>query len=308
MAHLHQFMLKPSVIILVLLPFTVFAQSEDYLPLTKAEIGKHFKLQYIGQLHSEHLSGSLPVGLYGATISRTGDEDLVFSGEDKNHKKWSFQISGKSAAFAYDLYIADLDRNGYKDIILAFPTGGNGLAPLTHILTLMFDSAGRPIPFEADGYSEHNETGIPDLVDMDNDGKAELIYMNFDEGYWITSIYKAANGRWERVTGHFGRRNYPLYTRFTFRPNHKPIAPKVGRHPYTSDLSNLLPKLRGHLLSYEVPEQGDPTLWLSTESGKRALCKPNAWYDSFAVLVEDQAGRRIATISATKQYPAPLEK
>jgi hypothetical protein len=31
------------------------------------------------------------------------------------------------------------------------------------------------------------------------------------------------------------------------------------------------------------------------------MCKPAAWFDSFAVLIDDQAGRRIATISANKQ-------
>jgi len=301
MARLHHFILKPIVVLLVVLPFAVFAQSQDYVPLTKAEIGKPFRLRYVGLLHSEHLISSLPVGPYGATISRSGDETLVVSGDDKSHKKWSFQIEGKSPAFPYDLYVADLDRNGYKDVVLAFPTGGNGLAPLTHIITVMFDQSGRPIPFEADGYSEHNESGIPDLVDMDNDGKAELIYMNFDDGYWITSIYKAANGRWERIKGRFGRHNYPLYTRFTFRPNHKPVIPKSNRHPYTPDLSNLLPKLKGSLLSSDVPQQGDPTLWIRTKEGKRTVCKPNAWFGSFAVLVDDQNGRRIGTISANRQ-------
>ena len=58
---------------------------------------------------------------------------------------------------------------------------------------------GRPVPFEADGYFQEDGRGIYDLVDLDGDRRAELVYMNFDDGYWVTNLYEAEAGRWRRV-------------------------------------------------------------------------------------------------------------
>ncbi|HKC85713.1 MAG TPA: hypothetical protein VKG02_07060, partial [Blastocatellia bacterium] len=79
-----------------------------------------------------------------------------------------------------------MDSNGIRDLVVIYPTGGNGLAPTSHFFSLTFDELGRPVPFKADGYFQESNKGITDLVDLDRDGRAELIYMNFDDGYWIT--------------------------------------------------------------------------------------------------------------------------
>jgi hypothetical protein len=278
------------------------AQSEDYSPLSEAETSKLFKLEYRGRLDLDHLIDRVPIGPSGASIQVTGDQDLVFAGQDKRQRRWTFEIAGKGVpGFHYDLYTADLDHNGYMDAVLIFPTGGNGLAPTTHIITLMFDSLGRPVSFQADGYFDNDEAGISGLVDMDGDGRAELIYMNFDNGYWITHLYKARNARWERIKGRFGMHTYPLFTRFTFHPNHKPVTPRPGRHPYGPDLSDMSPKLHGRLLSYQWPDGGpssDPTLMVETAQGKKITCKLAYWYSSAAVLVDDENGRRIVSLGA----------
>lgn len=68
------------------------------------------------------------------------------------------------------------------------PTCGTGLSLAFRLAAITFGGQGRPLLFEADGYFEPKVDGIDFLFDMDKDGKAELVYMNFDGDYWITNI------------------------------------------------------------------------------------------------------------------------
>jgi hypothetical protein len=114
-------------------------------------------------------------------------------------------LNDYALAYAFRFYSADLDRNGICDLVMIYPTGGNGLAPTSHFFSLTFDEQGRPVPFKADGYFEESAKGITDLVDLNIDGRAELIYMNFDDGYWITNLYEVRAARWRRVRGSYGQ-------------------------------------------------------------------------------------------------------
>jgi hypothetical protein len=60
--------------------------------------------------------------------------------------------------------------------------------------------------------------------------------MVFDDGYWVTNLYRVRDARWNRVDGRFAGLNFPAYTRFTRRPNHRPVRPAPGRHPRAPDL------------------------------------------------------------------------
>jgi hypothetical protein len=242
------------------------------------------------------LPENLNIGPSGAIIRHRADDDLIISGRDKGGKDWRVLLGEMASTYACRFYISDLDRNRIRDVILICPTGGNGLAPTNHMLTLTFDDQGRPIPFEADGYFEEDLDRIIDLVDLDNDGKAELIYMNFDDGYWITNLYEINNARWQRITGHHGKRSYPLFTRFTYRANSKPTRPKRGRNPFAPDLSNAVPKYRGHILSYQwanLAQSEDIGLTVSDTRGRKILCSPVSWYGSFGFIKDSEQGRTI---------------
>jgi hypothetical protein len=197
-----------------------------------------------------------------------------------------------------------LDRNGIRDLVLIYPTGGNGLAPTSHFFSLTYDELGRPVPFKADGYFQESNQGITDLVDLDRDGRAELIYMNFDDGYWITSLYEVSEARWRRVRGLHGRRSYPLYTRFTNRPNRKVVVPAPGRRPFAPDLSNKEPYFRGRLVSYQWADMNsseDIELVVETENGRKITSKPVSWYGSLTVVSDGAEGRTIVSISADEE-------
>lgn len=297
------------IVMLALLPVAASAFQDvnrDYLPLSAAETGKRFPVRYVGTttngrpLDSDEpkekpLPENLNIGPSGATFKYT-DDDTVVSGRDRRGREWQVFLGGP--VYPCRAYVADLDRNRIRDAVFVCPTGGNGLAPSRHIFTLTFDAAGRPVPFEADGYFDDGIDGLFDLVDTDGDGRAELIYMNYDDGYWITNLYEVSDARWQRITGRHGRRAYPLYTRFTNRPNRRAVRPRRGHNPSAPDLSNSVPKQRGVLRSYkwaDIKQSEDITLNVADGSGGEVPCSPVAWYGSFGFVVDSERGRTVVT-------------
>jgi hypothetical protein len=281
--------------------------NQEYLPLSKAETARRFPLRHLGMLinrppgyqpsgDEKLIPERLNIGPSGATVKHDGDENLIISGKDRNGRDWQFLAGALASSYGCRFYVADLDRNRIRDAVFVCPTGGNGLAPSRHIFTLTFDAAGRPVPFEADGYFDDRPEGVFDLVDTDGDGRAELIYMNYDDGYWITNLYEVSGARWQRIVGRHGRRAYPLYTRFTNRPNRRPATPRRGRNPSAPDLSNSTPKRRGFLRSYQwadIAQSEDIALTVSDGRGGEVVCSPVAWYGSFGFVVDSDSGRMI---------------
>ena len=160
---------------------------------------------------------------------------LVFTGRGKGGDEW--RVEARSAGPHYEAaYEGDLDRNGVRDLVFAIGTGGNGLAPPTRLVFLTFDRRGLPALFEATGFFDPRPDGVFDLVDLDGDRRAELVFMAFDDGYWVTNLYRVRDSRWSRVSGRFAGLRFPAYTRFTHRPNHRPMRPARGRNPVAPDL------------------------------------------------------------------------
>jgi hypothetical protein len=207
--------------------------------------------------------------------------------------------------FAAGLYSADLDHNGTVDLIYASYTGGNGLAPPMHVLTLLFDKTGRPVPSEMDGYFEIDGRGLKDLVDLDGDGRAELVRQAFDDGYWITSLYEARSAHWHRINGEHASRSFPIYTRFTNRANQVPTIPGPGRHPTEDDLSNDVTNRSGALAAVrwaDIQVSENPEVKLSDGT----VCTPVAWSSSMVAVVDGPDGRTAATLGASEEAHALL--
>lgn len=283
------------------------AALRDYLPLAGAQLGRPFAVQYLGAIsHSPVPQRRLDIGLSAATLAYTEEAELVLSGMDGAGRPWSVGMG--SACGSGEGYTADLDRNGQRDFVLVVPTCGNGLAPSSHFIAVTFESNGRPVRFEVEGYFDADRKGIFDLRDLNRDGRAELIYMNHDDGYWITNLYTATNARWRRIEGRFGALAFPLHTRFTNRPNRRAVRPAPGRHPFAPDLSNVEPHLRGRLLSYRwanVAQSEDIELNFETREGRLVKCQPVSWYASFTVVVDDVEARKIFTLSGGEERFQP---
>lgn len=313
--------LTPSLLLLLLCAWPCVAQNQDYLPLTSAEMGRRFPVKFIAETgggRPGHFgTGSdgaaapakMSVGPSGSTFEMDEDGKAIIKGRDKGGAAWRVRL-GNLSGYGSRLYTSDLDRDGVQDLVILSPTGGNGLAPTSHLSTLTFDEKGRPVPFEADGYFQEDARGIFDLFDIDRDGRAELLYMNFDDGYWITTLYEAEGGRWRHVTGAHGRRTYPLYTRFTNRPNRRPTVPRTGRKPFTPDLSNAAAALSGTLASYEwadVSQSEDVKLFVNAD-GRQVVCRPVAWFGSFGVVLDSDEGREVVTIYGNEEAAQELLK
>lgn len=285
------------------------AFNEDYLPLSEDERFQRFPQQH---LYSEAPCTPGPhevaeVGARGVRFEPPGEEGgVVLSGEDRQGRPFRVALGG--AALGCALYRADLDKNGTQDLVLHRPTGGNGLAPSAHVVAVLFDEAGRPMPWEADGYFEQDEHGVVDLLDLDEDGKAELVRQAHGEGWWLTSLYEAEAGHWRRVQGRHGERSWPLATRFTKRPNTR-VGKPPGRGPFEVDLSNGVPAaaqpVRLKALEFGAVERSeDPVLTL--EDGR--TCRPRAWSSSLAVVVDRAGGREAALLSAPQAARTLLQE
>jgi hypothetical protein len=299
-----------AVAILLACGFTVDVsalQMNDYIPLTKAELGKPFALQFIGVYDHKNSVTKIAIGPSGAEVDTQEEEDngaIVLSGKDKQGKNWTVNF-GSKAGFGGNLFTADLDKNGFRDFLMIFPTAGNGLAPSAHVLTLLFDAQGRPIPFEAEGYYDTEKKSLPELVDMNGNGRAELVFMNYDDGYWITNLYEASNGCWQRLKGQVGRRSFPLYTRFTHRPNHKAVTPAKGRKPFAPDLSNQKPLVSGRMVAFKWAKEGNETAQASTDGmffvvvnlrGESLSWVSDDWHGSAVLIVDKEEGRQVISL------------
>lgn len=293
---------------LALWPGFLISQIRNYLPLTPSELGPPYKLKRLGIVGSRSTELHTAAGPSGSTYKvRTGGKasgTLVLQGKDKSDRMWQVDLIPLwGCAGGSQVYEGDLDSNGIKDAVLLTATCGNGLAPRSHIVTVTFDKDGQPLPFEAEGYFESLPAGIDSLVDLNRDGKANLVFMNFDDGYWITNIYALNDARWKRVTGRFGPRSFPLYTRFTGVANSKAVIPPPNRHPTAPDLSNMTPAASGTLTRWRWVSSGpaspyfDLQLSLLSPTGKPILCTTNYWYDSARLVLNDPAGRTVRRLS-----------
>lgn len=327
MNHTTSYLLKLG--LFLLLPLSGFAQelTDSYLPLSKAETARRFPLKYEGtfishgelDLNEKPKPSLLPervkIGVSGAQLIKQTtetDDELTILGKDKSGKDWSIRLGGTTVGHGFRFFTADLDKNGITDGVLLAYTLGNGLAPTTHITTLTFDETGRPILFEIEGYFHAVKDGLFDVVDLDRDGHAEIIYMNHSDGYWVTNLYECSNARWAQLKGRHAERSFPLYTRFTNRPNRVAVTPKAGRHPESDDLSNATARVSGQLLSYkwaDVNASEDIVLNVKTSAGKTMECSPASWYGSFVVVIDTHESRRIVQMSVNeKDFKAALDE
>lgn len=288
--NLKLFMLTAVLSAVGLLP----AYESRYLPLSRTELQRRVLQKKVASLL--HMRSSL-VTLGSTRIEVNEDGLAVVSGVDRAGDPWSLTTEVDRGG---EVWHADLDKNGLPDLIFAFETGGVGLAPPVHLLFVLFDSQGRPVPWQVDGYFETDEHGVKDLLDLNQHGRAQLVRQSYDDGYWITSLYKAEDARWQIVSGAFAGRSYPLYTRFTNRPNRTPVTPMKGRSPREDDLSNILPSSKSpvNLTAIEWGRGSSENPVLSLSDGRS--CQPVAWYSTLAVVI-DRPNRRDAAIMGASE-------
>ena len=138
----------PTLVLLLVLPTLCTArQSNDYLPLSGREMARRFLLRYLGTAYAgarDSSGGSretllperISIGVSGARVERTDEEGLVIKGLDRNGTEWHVRLGSFAETPSSRLNTSDLDGDKTGDLVIFFPTGGNGLAPSSHIFTL----------------------------------------------------------------------------------------------------------------------------------------------------------------------------
>jgi hypothetical protein len=286
-------------------------QMWNYLPLTESELGKPFPMTKVEfNENSKETFFMINAGPSGIRIDLEKGNFLSATGKDLNGLNWYMDLSLIGGIhMPPDMYIADLDGNGIKDLVLLVRTGSSGVAESFYFISILFDEKGRPVPSEIRGYIDPLPEGIDALVDMDQDGKSELVYMNFCDGYWITQIYRAENARWHRIQGQYKNHTFPLYTRFTERENRKAVKPKSGRHPISPDISDDTPLLKGRLKSYAFPDDGrmDIKQIIINRNGSEIKFAASKWHNTPKLVLDRHDGRVIYYLGIwNKKVVSPL--
>jgi hypothetical protein len=298
--------MQASAVFTFLISSFVLSAGTAWMPLTDWELGKRFRVRLIEkelycpppQLppYSRKIGG-IHVYLGGPR------ERLRFSGRDVNGKPWVVHASPHMAG---SLYQADLDRAGQADLIYASLTGGVGMSPNAHILFLLRDRDQRPVALEMEGYFNFDAKGLAELLDLDGDGRAELVRQDYDDGYWVTSLYEFRANRAHRIQGDHGGRIFPLYTRFTNQGNRTPVTPKPHRHPRESNLSNQIGDAEFVRLSKLTFESRSNLVEFEATNG-HSYCV-NTKRGTATVSIDAGSSRRSATVGVQDQTNPLLKR
>ncbi|EOT8215282.1 hypothetical protein ACKXMA_004280 [Escherichia albertii] len=215
----------------------------EYLPMSDSEYAQKRALKPLLTMpfDAEQTWHFRKVGVAGVTLEKMPNEEDYWrlTAKDRAGKSWFVPVGVlQNMAGNAQFYRADLDRNGIQDLVIWRGVSGNGLAPSSFLILMTFNQQGRPCVFQVDGFYTANETGVDDLLDLQGNGHSQLLDMQFDSGYWITSLYQVKEAKWQRVHGWFGKLSYPALTRFTYTSNRKlVIKPVAGRNPQAKDLA-----------------------------------------------------------------------
>jgi len=148
---------------------------------------------------------SVDLGLV-SVFSENGDV-LRFEGRDHKGDPWRIWIPQTGERGGAEIWTADFDHNGQRDLLISSLATTNGRCTLhSNLLFLLFDSAGRPVPWyvHTEVPTLMNSPYLPAvLLDVNHDGRAEVISVACDynyEGFWtdwsITGVYEARDTQW----------------------------------------------------------------------------------------------------------------
>ncbi len=233
------FALTLAILLAVLDSGRVNAYLKEYAPLRSSDLKNVFKLKTVSEEGLKQ-GKTIKIGSAEMKLPKDGD-DIIFSGVDNNGKPWTLTKYYYGLGTCY--FTGDLDGNRSEDIVLLQATGACGIAPPAVLTALLFDREGRPFPFETSGYfgaddnswNAKNKFGkIEDLIQIGSDRRAVLICQQLDSSeiggrnrsYWRNILYRAVNGRWQRISTYEGK-SVPMLVRYTFKSNHRVIPPPV---------------------------------------------------------------------------------
>jgi len=199
-------------VIMTVLQLKVTAYNADYPPylfkdgapnciqaeLLVSERGEQFYRSKDGQIKAVLIEG------------HDYNDVMLYDGKNKLPLVWDWYV--------HSIYCYDVDGNGYKDFIILHYSRMNGLGlegDAVEIFLKMNTSEYVHI-FYGTTYS-----GIEDFLDLNGDGKAEVIIPGFYYGnkhnFFTYSIYEFDKGKLVNADAKY--KGFPKFVWFTFEPN-----------------------------------------------------------------------------------------
>jgi hypothetical protein len=157
-------------------------------------------------------------------------------GKDIDNHEWTVELD--TGPLGCQVFGADIDGNGRQDLIIATRDASSGPDDVT-VTLLLLDKANRPVPWQGTAPFSVSHLGLENLVDLDRNGRAELLYPYID-GYSrgearavSISVYQIADSYLNRVVGQVGGRRFPMVT-----PRGSLVAeePNLTTRPSASEL------------------------------------------------------------------------
>ena len=233
------------------------------------------------------------------------------NGKDNSNDPWTAEIEIRHGGCT--LWRADLDRNGQEDlIVLTSDATSSGESMLT---LLLIDSSGRPTPWHAAGHYDEVARGLANLVDLDRDGRAELLFLHvegFDRGQArATSLsrYEIRDARLKRADGRFAGEvfpaRFPRGVRVTDEPD---FTTAFGLNTPTLTITGLVPGRPGSCgVQLPIGRTGSDTVDPAAAEAAIEVC-----YDKMtlsdgrtlnlpAIVVLEKSKTRELTIYATRR-------
>jgi hypothetical protein len=249
-----------------------------------------------------------------ATDGGAYDRQVRLRATSKSGKPWEVHMCCLD-----EIWRGDLDGNGTLDYVL-FASGPyfNGrLTPLFSLAILLMDRDEMPVPFFTVVYKGEKGAGIKYLVDLNHDGRAELLISDYDEipsdpkvgafcsGHWTNQLYRFRDFGAEEIRGMTGGINFPFIHDWTYRgtecaeeatPIFSAQPPTIYDHG-TSRRGNAITKIRQTKAATSV--LGNDVLAIDAVAGCNAI--------TASVIVYDRRDRReIAFPNQFAAYSADL--
>jgi len=291
------------------------AKADFHLPLKRTE-GPVFPLKLLADgenpRQSEGIDSDFQIGLgtVRAFISLVGGASIT--GEGKGGKVWEVKLKNIRISLGYQLYSGDLDNNGLIDLVLVTYTGANGFLPYSILSIITFDSQGLPVLLQDGQDVEAKNDRVTEIVDLDRDGRAELIATHYDnddgkdkwDGYFITDIYKVEDAHWRRLSL-YENYSFPVYAHWSSESNEEDLiripenlAP--GRHPAAPDLSMTLPVESGRIMDVNRQENGLVSFKVRTSKGDLVRTFRELWdkcyQNNFVLIIDTKEKRQIIAL------------
>lgn len=221
-----------------------------------------FPMQEIGHFDVTKVPAHLPFGMGGALATTTDNGAVSISGKAKDGTAWDVTIGGGYCMDYFDLSVADLDKNGQQDAMFTFRLDSTGIEEGFEHLFLLFDANGLPMPNVGVSWGMESSDRNVAIVDLDEDGHAEMFDQEISSNRWQFHVYRADNARWHRVS------HWPA--------SDKNAMPKLSTRQFIP---------AGRLLSSSEEEDGNTLLTLADPAGTTSSMRLCHWSDRHCIMV-----------------------